>query len=122
MDLQSATVVNIGQGTTEIAVIEKLYLLGGMSEPLASDYVLASLSSTIQAKHGFKPATDNLVAFVSGKVDSITTFGKPAVHRYDIDAQLQSAVNHLVEKIAYNTRYLLTQLPPNLECATRIVL
>lgn len=55
LDLQSATVINIGHGTTEIVVIEKLNVLGGISEPLASDYVLTSLANNIQAKHGFKP-------------------------------------------------------------------
>jgi actin-like ATPase involved in cell morphogenesis len=127
LDLQSATVINIGHGTTEIVLIEKLNVLGGMSEPLASDYIITSLSNFIQSKHGFKPTTDNLVAFISGKIDVITAFGKNFVHRKDTDAQLQSVVDqsvldHLAEKIAYDAQYLLTQLPPNLDCATRIIL
>jgi actin-like ATPase involved in cell morphogenesis len=121
-DLQSATVINIGHGTTEIAVIEKLNMLAGLSEPLASDYVLTSISNLIQSKHGFKPTTDSIVAFISGKIDLITAFGKSSVHRKDIDAQLQSVVDHLAEKIAYDARYLLTQLPSNLECTKTIVL
>jgi actin-like ATPase involved in cell morphogenesis len=121
LDLQSATVINIGHGTTEIAVIEKLNVLGGMSEPLASDYILTSLSSFIQAKHGFKPTTDSLIALLSGKADTITVFGK-SVHRKDLDNQLQSTADHLVEKISYNTRCLLAQLPSNLECTKVIVL
>lgn len=122
LDLQSAIVINIGHGTTEIAVIEKLNVLGGMSEPLASDYILSSLSNTIQAKCGFKPITDSLVALVSGKTDTITAFGKSPVQRKDLNSQLQNAVDHLVEKIGYNTRYLLTQLPSNLECTKTIAL
>jgi actin-like ATPase involved in cell morphogenesis len=122
LDLQSATVINIGHGTTEIVLIEKLNVLGGMSESLASDYILTGLSNSIQANQGFKPTTDSLIALVSGKIESITAFGKAPVFRKDIDGQLQGVVYHLVEKIAYNTRYLLTQLPSNLECATRIVL
>jgi len=122
IDLQSATVINIGHGTTEIAVIEKLNMLGGMSEPLASDYVLTSLSNFIQSKHGFKPTTDSLIALVSGKTDCITAFGKSPVNRKDLDIQLQSTADHLVEKISYNTRYLLAQLPSNLECMKAIVL
>ena len=122
LDLQSATVINIGHGTTEIVAIEKLNVLGGMSEPLASDYILGSLSNTIQGKYGFKPTTDSLIALVSGKKDTITAFGKSPVQRKDLDSQLQSAVDHLAEKIGYNTRYLLTQLPPNLECTKTIVL
>jgi len=121
LDLQSATVINIGHGTTEIAVIEKLNVLGGMSEPLASDYILSSLSNIIQSKSGFKPTTDSLISLVSGKTDTITAFGK-SVHRKDLDTQLQSTVDHLAEKIGYNTRYLLTQLPSNLECTNTIVL
>jgi len=122
LDLQSATVINIGHGTTEIVVIESLNVLGGNSEPLASDYILSSLSNTIQSKYGFKPTTDSLIALVSGKTDTITAFGKPPVHRKDLDSQLQSAVDHLVEKTSYNARYLLTQLPSNLECTKTIVL
>ena len=122
LDLQSATVINIGHGTTEIVVIEKLNVLGGISEPLASDYILSSLSNTIQSKCGFKPTTDTLIALVSGKTDTIAAFGKSPVHRNDLDTQLQSAVDHLVEKIGYNTRYLLSQLPSNLECTKTIVL
>jgi actin-like ATPase involved in cell morphogenesis len=122
LELQSATVINIGHGTTEIAVIEKLNMLTGLSEPLASDYVLTSVSNLIQSKHGFKPTTDSLVAFISGKIDLITAFGKDPVYRKDIDAQLQSVVDHLVEKIAYDARYILTQLPSNLECTKTIVL
>ncbi len=45
LDLKSATVINIGHGTTEIIIIENLNPLGGMSEPLASDYILTSLSN-----------------------------------------------------------------------------
>jgi actin-like ATPase involved in cell morphogenesis len=122
VDLQSATVINIGHGTTEIAVIEKLNVLGGMSEPLASDYILSSLSNTIQSKCGFKPTTDSLIALISGKSETITAFGKSPVHRKDLDVQLQNVVDHLTEKIGYNTRYLLTQLPSNLECTKTIVL
>jgi actin-like ATPase involved in cell morphogenesis len=121
LDLQSATVINIGHGTTEIAVVEKLNVLGGMSEPLASDYILSSLSNIIQSKSGFKPTTDSLISLVSGKTDTITAFGK-SVHRKDLDTQLQSTVDHLAEKIGYNTRYLLTQLPSNLECTKTIAL
>jgi actin-like ATPase involved in cell morphogenesis len=122
LDLQSATVINVGHGTTEIAVIEKLNVLGGMSEPLASDYILTSLSNFIEAKHGFKPTTDSLIALVSGKAESITAFGRAPILRKEIDNPLQSAADHLVEKIAYNTRYLLTQLPSNLECAKTVLL
>jgi actin-like ATPase involved in cell morphogenesis len=122
MDLQSATVINIGHGTTEIAVIEKLNVLGGMSEPLASDYILNSLSDFIQAKHGFKPTTDSLIALISGKTDSITAFGKSPVNVKDLGSQLRNAVDHLVEKISYNARYQLTQLPSNLDCTKTIVL
>jgi actin-like ATPase involved in cell morphogenesis len=122
LELQSATVINIGHGTTEIAVIEKLNMLTGLSEPLASDYILTSMSNLIQSKHGFKPTTDSLVAFISGKIDLITAFGKISVHRKNVDTQLQSVVDHLIEKIAYDTRYLLTQLPSNLECAKTIAL
>ncbi len=122
LDLQSATVINIGHGTTEIAIIEKLNMLGGMSEPLASDYILTNLSNFIQSKYGFKPTTDSLVALMSGKIDSITAFDKFPIYRKNIESQLQSAVSHLAEKIGYNARYLLTQLPPNLECVNKIVL
>jgi actin-like ATPase involved in cell morphogenesis len=122
LDLKSATVINIGHGTTEIVLIENLNQLGGMSEPLASDYILTSLSNSIQAKHGFRPTTESLVALVSGKTDSITAFGKTSVHRKDLNSQMQSTVEHLAEKISYNTRYLLTQLPPNLECTKTIIL
>ena len=122
LDIQSATVINIGHGTTEIVVIEKLNMLAGMSEPLASDYILTSLSNHIQSKCGFKPTMDSLVALLSGKTDSITAFGKPIVLKSDIENQLQSAVEHLIDKISYNARYLLTQLPTNLECTKAIVL
>lgn len=96
-------------------------MLGGISEPLASDYVLTSLSNMIQAKNGFKPTTESLVSLISGKADSVTAFDKSTVFREGIDSQLQSAANHL-EKIAYNARYLLTRLPPDLECSNTIVL
>jgi len=122
LNLQSATVINIGHGTTEIAVVEKLNILTGVSEPLASDYILTSLSSNIQTKHGFKPTTDDLIAFLSGKTCSMTAFGKPTVHKEDVGGFLKDSVTHLTDKICYDTRYLLTQLPPNLECANTIVL
>jgi actin-like ATPase involved in cell morphogenesis len=59
---------------------------------------------------------------VSGKAESITAFGRAPILRKEIDNPLQSAADHLVEKIAYNTRYLLTQLPSNLECAKTVLL
>jgi len=35
LDLKSGTVINIGHATTELLIIEKLNILGGISEPLA---------------------------------------------------------------------------------------
>jgi actin-like ATPase involved in cell morphogenesis len=122
LDLQSATVINIGHGTTEIVIIENLNVLGGISEPLASDYILTNLSNRIQAKHGFKPTTGSLVDLISGKTESITTFGKSTVDKEGIIDVLADAVTHLADKICYDARYLLTQLPPNLECIKTIIL
>ena len=62
-----------------------------------SDYVLTSLSNIIQAKHGFKPTTESLVALVSGKADSITAFGKSTVHTAEIGSILKEAVRHLLD-------------------------
>ncbi len=59
---------------------------------------------------------------VSSKIDEITTFDKSTVHRKEIKDQLHNSVNHLTDKICYNIRYLLTQLPSNLECSRRIIL
>jgi actin-like ATPase involved in cell morphogenesis len=59
---------------------------------------------------------------VSGEAEFITAFGKTPVFKKDVDAQLHSVVDHLAEKIAYDARYLLTQLPPNLECTKTIIL
>jgi actin-like ATPase involved in cell morphogenesis len=121
LELHSATAINIGHGTTEILVVEGLNILGGMSEPLASDYVLNSLSDQIQAKHGVKASHESLLELVAGKADEITGFGK-SIQRKDIEDQLERNVEHLADKISYDARYMLTQLPSNLECANRIVL
>lgn len=120
--LQSASVINIGHGTTEIIFVEKLNVLSGMSEPLASDYIITALSNFVQTRYGFKPTMDSLVALLSGKKDSITAFGKPSVVRENIENELQSTTVSLVEKLTYDARYILAQLPPNLECANTIIL
>ena len=122
VDLRSGTVINIGHGTTEILIVESLNALGGLSEPLASDYVIQALTDHIQAKHGFKPTTENVLGLITGKTDEITAFDKPTVHRREIEDQMETVVEHLAEKICYDTRLLLTQLPPNLECTRSIVL
>ena len=122
IELKSATVINIGHGTTEILIVENLNSLFGMSEPLASDYILTALSNHIHSKYGFKPSTNNIVDLVSGKIDEITTFDKTTVHKKEIENQLRDSVKHLSDKICYNIRYLLSQLPPNLKCSKKIVL
>lgn len=122
LDLKSATVINIGHDPSEIAVIENLNMLAGVSKPLASDYILTSLSNNIQAKYGFKPTTESLVALVSAKVDSITAFGKSEVRREEMNGLLKDAVTHLTDKISYDARYLLAHLPVNLECSKMIAL
>jgi len=127
LGLESATVINIGHGTTEIAVIEKHNVVCGISEPLASDYIVTSLSNFIRSKHGLEPTTDSLTAFISERIDAITAFEKNFVHRKGADTQIQSVVDqtvvdYLAEKIANDARHLLTQLSPNLDCATPIVL
>lgn len=121
LDLQSATVINIGHGTTEILLIEKLNVLGGISESLASDYILSAVSDYIQSKHGFKASVESVVDLMIGRVDEVTTFGKN-VRRGDIESLVKKNVDYLTDKICYDVRYMLTQLPTNLECANRIVL
>jgi len=122
LDLKSGTVINIGHSTTEILIVEKLNVLGGMSEPLASDYIIAGVSNTIQAKHGFKASTESIVDLMVGKTDRITSFGKATVHRRDVEEVIEGNVEHLADKICYDARHMLTQLPSNLECTNRIIL
>lgn len=122
INTKSATVANIGHGTSEIAAFENLTLLGGLSEPLASDYILAALGNNIQSKYGFKPTTNNLIALVSGRISELSTFEKRTVHRSDIEDIILSAVSQLTDKLVYDIRALLAQLPPNLECYRQVVL
>jgi actin-like ATPase involved in cell morphogenesis len=121
LDFQSATVINIGHGTTEILIIENLNVLGGISEPLASDYIVSAISNHIQSKHGFKASVESIIDLIVGKTEEITTFGK-IVHREDVDSLMKKNVDYLADKICYDARYMLNQLPPNLDCANRIVL
>jgi len=122
LDLRSGTVINIGHGTTEVLVVENLNALGGVSEPLASDYIAQALTDHIQRRHGFKPTTENILDLITGKTEEITAFDRPTVHRKEIEDRIETGVEKLAEKICYDTRLLLTQLPPNLECTGKIVL
>jgi actin-like ATPase involved in cell morphogenesis len=122
MDLESATIINIGHGTTEILLAERLNMLSGSSLALACDFLLASLAEYIQAKHGFKPSMENVLSLLVGSIKSISAFGKSKVSRRDIEECLRIGVEQLSEKICYEARYLLSQLPANLECGNRIVL
>ncbi len=122
LDLKSGTVINIGHGTTEILVVEDLNVLGGTSDPLASDYIIQTLTNHIQGKHGFKPTTENILDLITGKTSEITAFEKPTVRRVEVEDRIETAVEHLAEKICYETRLILTQLPPNLKCTANIVL
>ena len=123
LDAKNGVILNIGHGTSEIAAIEQLSLLAGMSDPLASDYILNALSNSIQTRYGFKPNTKTLVDLISGKVRAIDGFSKASVRvrRHDIDDILQSTVKHLVDKISYDARALLARLPPGLACSTEII-
>ncbi|MEM3502094.1 MAG: rod shape-determining protein, partial [Candidatus Bathyarchaeia archaeon] len=121
LDLQSATVINIGHGTTEVLIVENLNTLAGFSQPLACDFLLTNLVEYVQAKHGLKLIMENIVSLIVGNIRSISAFGK-SVSINDIKDRLESGIDQLAEKICYDARYLLTQLQANLECSSKIVL
>ena len=122
LELQSGTIINVGHGTTEILVVEMRNLLTGMSEPLASDYVITGLSNHIQAKYGFKPTLEDVIALMNGNSDYVTAFGKVTVHRADVTRLIAESIRHLAEKVSYDVRYLISQLPANMECTRNLVL
>ncbi|MBO3842626.1 MAG: hypothetical protein FGF48_09485 [Candidatus Brockarchaeota archaeon] len=116
LDLDSGTVINIGHGTTEILIVERLTVLAGASLALACDFLLANLAEYIRANRGFKPIMENVLSLMAGSVKGISAFGKLKMARKDIEQQMKSSVSQLVEKVCYDARYLLAQLSANLEC------
>jgi len=122
LDLGSGTVINIGHATTEILVIEKLNILGGLSEPLASDFIISALSDLIQERYDFKPSTESLLSLLVGRIGKISSFDKATVYRADVEEVIGRSIDYLTDKICYDARAMLTQLPENLDCAGKVIL
>jgi actin-like ATPase involved in cell morphogenesis len=120
--VESGIIINVGHGTTEILVVERFNMLAGMSEPLASDYVLQTVAEYVQRKYGFKPSIEDTIHLVAGNVKSVSAFGRQEVTPRDIEEPLQESVSELARKICYDAKYLLTQVPGNMECTRRIIL
>ena len=122
VDAKDGFIINIGHGTAELTAFEKLEALTGMSESIAADYVLRRVATEIQRRFGFKATTENLIELVSGRVSEISAFGKKTVRRDQIETVLRESIQHLAEKIGYDTKALLSQLPPGLKCSSTVIL
>lgn len=132
--LESATIINIGHSTTGLLLVEDLTVLGGGTEPKATDYVVEQVRNNIIKDYGLIPSTEttrDLIiskeikvgdAVITNKVDSIYD-GHTVVTRKDIEPALTNAVDFLCEKIAFDITELHAQLPTmNLGCVKNIVL
>ncbi|MBS7626310.1 cell division FtsA domain-containing protein [Candidatus Bathyarchaeota archaeon] len=62
------------------------------------------------------------MSLATGHVKGISAFGGAKVAKRDVEERMKVGVAQLAEKICYDARYLLAQLPANLECSRRIVL
>jgi rod shape-determining protein MreB len=124
LGLTNGCVCNIGHSTTEFGTFDRLNLLSGLSERLASDFVLGLLSNRIQSEFGLKLPTQTLIDLISAKVKVIDGFTDQTVHvrGHDISDAFQVACKGLVQKLAYDVRALLTELPPGLECSGTVIL
>ena len=122
VDAKDGFIINIGHGTSELTAFEKLEPLTGMSESIAADYVLRRVGTDIQRRFGFKPTTDSLIQLVVGRVSEVKAFGKKSVRREQIETVLQEALKHLAEKIGYDAKALLSQLPPGVKCSSTVIL
>ncbi len=132
--LESATVINIGHSTTGLLLVEDLTVLGGGTEPKATDYVIEQVRNYIIKDFGLVPSketTRDLViskqikignTTLTNKIDSVYD-GRTVVTRKDIDPALTNSVDFLCEKIAFDITELHSQLPTmNLGCVKNIVL
>jgi len=132
--LESATIINIGHSTTGLLLVEDLTVLGGGTEPKATDYVVEQVRNNIIKDYGLIPSTEttrDLIiskeikvgdAVITNKVDSIYD-GHTVVTRKDIEPALTNAVDFLCEKIAFDITELHAQLPTmNLGCVKNIIL
>ena len=121
INAQSGFVINVGHGTSELGAFENLEPLTGMSDNMASDYVLRQVGTEISRRFGFKPTTDTLIELVASRVSEVHAFGKKTVRRDQIEPVLNDALKHLAEKLAYDSKALLSQLPPGLKCSSNII-
>ncbi len=131
--LESATVINIGHSTTGLLLVEDLTVLGGGTEPKATDYVVEQVRNNIIKDHGLVPSTETTRDLViskeikigdtvlTNKIDSIYD-GRTVVTRKEIEPALTNAVDFLCEKIAFDITELHSQLPTmNLGCVKNII-
>ena len=121
LDIDSSTIINIGHGTCEILAIENLKILSGTSGSLANDFLISSLTTYVQSKFGFKPTLEAACNFIINNTAGISAPNQ-TVSRKELQVPLETVTNQLVEKVCYDTRFLLSQLPSNLECIRHIVL
>lgn len=134
VNLESATIINIGHSTTGLLLVENLTVLGGGTEPKATDYVVDQVRSYIIRNHGILPRAEmvrDLVVskevkvndtIIINKVDTLVR-GKTVITRKDIDLAMKSAVDFLCERIAYDIVQMHSQLPTaNLGCMQNIIL
>ena len=132
--LDSATIINIGHSTTGLLIVENLTVLGGGTEPKATDYIISQVRSHIIKNYGLisDPETvrDLIVCkevkvgdtIVCNYINAISD-GYTTVTREDVDSVTMDAINFLCEKIAHDVMEMHSHLPTmNLGCVQNIVL
>lgn len=78
--------------------------------------------SQVTSKRGTgKPSMESMVELLTGKGDELTSFRK-RVSVGEVRDIVERAVAHLAEKVCYEARYMISQLPSNLECANTVIL
>lgn len=121
MDFRSATIINIGHGTTEILVVEDLHTLSGLSDPLAVDLIISNISQKIQAEHGFNPSLESILGIILGREEKIWLRGR-AIGKGELEETLTRSIAHLAEKISHNVQRIMAELPSTIEAANTVVL
>jgi len=132
--LDSATIINIGHSTTGLLVVENLTVLGGGTEPKATDYVISQVRNHIVRNYGLVVDNDTVRDLIVSKevkvgdtvvcnyINAISD-GHTILTRKDADSAIIDAANFLCEKIAYDLIEMHSHLPTmNLGCVQNIVL
>jgi actin-like ATPase involved in cell morphogenesis len=132
--LDSATIIDIGHSTTGLLIVENLTVLGGGTEPKATDYAISQVRNHIIKNYELisDPETvrDLIVCkevnvgdtIVCNYINAISD-GYTNVTREAVDSVIMDAVNFLCEKIAHDVMEMHAHLPTmNLGCVQNIVL